>query len=459
MARTTMTLGTRWKTFESRWNTSWQKANQALFAPRSADREIAFRERTIRVISTIGIVVGAIALLSSQLVFHDPWSLLSLPVLFSLSLLGFTGAALAVRSERIVLAGWLLVGVILLGGMVISIVGIGYITNARVAVFMLAIALASVVLARRSILWVSLLCIALSVGVGVYLGTSLDSVLITDSTLFISLGLFLRERGKESDDRLSAVRNLVAQAEASKRQAEEANRAKSRFLATMSHELRTPMNSVLGYVEIMLEGMAGELTPKQKEILGHVFDSGKRLLGLINDILDLNKIESGTVEVYATVMPPKKVVSDLMLEMQSLAEKRGIWLKSVFNDGTPEVVVCDTNKLKQILINLVGNAIKFTTSGGVTIEVVAPDANTWACLVRDTGVGMPKGAETYIFESFRQVDSSDSREHQGTGLGLAIVRQLTVMMGGNISVESELGKGSVFKVVLPRIVAGKVKAS
>jgi signal transduction histidine kinase len=244
-------------------------------------------------------------------------------------------------------------------------------------------------------------------------------------------------------------------AEQARQEADRANNAKSQFLANMSHELRTPLNAIIGYIEIMLSGMAGTFTEKQTQLQQHVHVNAKRLLALINDILDLAKIEAGRVEIRLTPTSPQKVITEIVDSMQSLAQQKHITLSANFAEDTPEIVLCDLGKVQQIVTNLVGNALKFTSQGGVTVGVSAPESGKWKISVADTGKGMPADAVNYIFEMFRQVDGTDTREHTGTGLGLAITKRLIDRMGGTISVETQLGKGSSFTVTLPRQIQDK----
>jgi two-component system sensor kinase len=240
------------------------------------------------------------------------------------------------------------------------------------------------------------------------------------------------------------------QAEKSRQRAEEADKAKSQFLANMSHELRTPLNAIIGYDEAMLGGMVGEFTAHQNKLLGHIQHNSRRLLGLINDILDLSKVESGSLQVFLAPMSPQKVIQETVESLRSLADEKNISLKVQFSDAVPEVVLGDAKKLQQVLVNIVSNAIKFTDEGGVTIDVDSADASHWQFRIQDTGIGMPANAAAYIFEPFQQVDGTDKRKYKGTGLGLAITKRLVERLGGSITMVSELGKGSTFSITLPR---------
>jgi len=234
-----------------------------------------------------------------------------------------------------------------------------------------------------------------------------------------------------------------------RRQAEEATRLKSQFLATMSHELRTPLNAIIGYTEIQLAGMAGELTQEQKDYQDRVLANADHLLQLINDVLDIAKIEAGRLEMVDNPFDVRLWLDELVGQTKGLAVDKRLSFEVNIDERMPRLLVGDTARLKQIAINLVSNAIKFTESGGVRIQIRVHGRDAWKFIVSDTGIGIPSHLLETVFEEFRQVDSSSQRKQGGTGLGLSIVRKLTLMMGGNVRVSSELGKGSTFTVILP----------
>ena len=234
--------------------------------------------------------------------------------------------------------------------------------------------------------------------------------------------------------------------------AEEANRLKSHFLATMSHELRTPMNAIIGYADLMLTGLTGELTEKQRDYVERLIANGERLLALINDILDLSKIEAGQFKLIRQPFEPASLLRSVAFQMETLAYKKGLTFRTYLDPELPPVLVGDAARLEQVLVNLVSNAIKFTESGSVEVEFKKTGDSQWSISVKDTGVGIPPHAMEYIFDEFRQVDGSSQRKHGGTGLGLAIVRKLAMMMGGTVRAQSEVGKGSTFTVHLPLVV-------
>jgi signal transduction histidine kinase/HAMP domain-containing protein len=250
---------------------------------------------------------------------------------------------------------------------------------------------------------------------------------------------------------------LFGEIEEKSRELEIASRHKSQFLANMSHELRTPLNAILGFTELLIDGLYGALPEKALGVLERVQINGRHLLGLINDVLDLSKIEAGqltlTVDEYSLPALCRSVVA----ATESLARAKGLSLTAVIEDGLP-LGRGDERRLTQVLLNLVGNAIKFTDRGSVEIRAGAAEG-CFTIAVRDTGPGIAEADQSRIFEEFRQGDSSSTRRKGGTGLGLAIAKRIVEMHGGTLTVQSAPGMGSTFRMVLPiRVRAGKEAA-
>jgi len=226
-----------------------------------------------------------------------------------------------------------------------------------------------------------------------------------------------------------------------------ASRAKSEFLANMSHELRTPLNAILGFTEIMLDELYGEVPPSLREPLVDIQTNGRHLLRLINDVLDLSKIEAGRLELGVSEYSVQEIVDVVHASLKSLAFEKGLTFGARVPPEIPPARG-DGRRLTQCLLNLAGNALKFTRQGRVEIDVRLDDG--WLTYrVTDTGIGIPKEEVENIFAEFRQVDTTITREYGGTGLGLSITKRLVEMHGGRIGVESELGKGSTFFFTVP----------
>ncbi|WP_440951579.1 PAS domain S-box protein [Methanococcoides sp. FTZ1] len=233
-----------------------------------------------------------------------------------------------------------------------------------------------------------------------------------------------------------------------KNEAEAANRSKSEFLTNMSHELRTPLNSVIGFSDILLNNEAGYLTEKQMKYISNISKSGKHLLSLINDILDLSKIEAGKMELQHEKFRFREVLDDVRSIVSSLAEKKHICLSTSI-EAEDICIKADRLKVTQVLFNLVSNAIKFTPEGGSVMIRAEKEAETLVIKVEDTGIGIPESAQCDLFKPFSQLDASANRQFGGTGLGLSLAKKLVRLHGGEIWVESEAGNGSVFGFSVP----------
>jgi signal transduction histidine kinase/CheY-like chemotaxis protein len=248
-------------------------------------------------------------------------------------------------------------------------------------------------------------------------------------------------------DRIAAHNAEMDEARA---QAVAAAKAKSRFLATMSHEIRTPMHGVLGTVELLMRETA--LSTQQRQFAEIILHSTQALLDIINDILDLSKIEAGKVRLAPAPTSPEKIMCDVAVALQATARAKGLSLQVMPAADLPPWVMADPLRLRQVVMNLVGNAVKFTEKGAITVSL-ARRGHQLEIAVADTGIGIAAADMSNLFEAFRQLDASTTRRHGGTGLGLSISRQLVELMGGTLEVESRLGHGSVFRVLLPLVEA------
>ena len=287
---------------------------------------------------------------------------------------------------------------------------------------------------------------------------------LTNASALVQLETFISELKKLNDDYqkqnekikkqnetlVKLHKNLQEQAaelEVQKHKAEESTKLKSQFLASMSHELRTPMNSILGLTELILE--KADMSTKNQERLQVVLNSGRRLMTLINDILDLSKIEAGKMDIRVEDVLLEEVIGEISNSITPLVMNKGIDFKIERNTNTRVVIKTDRGRVVQVLINLLGNAVKFTEKGEVKLCVSVKDNERLIFDVKDTGIGVSENDQKVIFEEFRQADGSTSRRYGGTGLGLSICKKISDLLGGDLTMKSESGKGSVFTFNIP----------
>jgi signal transduction histidine kinase len=238
------------------------------------------------------------------------------------------------------------------------------------------------------------------------------------------------------------------QLEWQRQELERAYRLKSEFLASMSHELRTPINALLGYASLLRDRIYGELTPRQDEALQRMYAASQHLLELVNDVLDLAKIEAGKMPIHVEPVELKELIRDLSQTIEPMVRRKQLQLRIEFETELP-VLETDGTKVKQILLNLLSNAVKFTHEGEVELRARRCGEGEVELVVRDSGIGIAPEDMEKIFEDFRQVDQSSTREYGGTGLGLSITKKLLSLLNGSIRVDSAPGEGSTFVVRLP----------
>ena len=282
--------------------------------------------------------------------------------------------------------------------------------------------------------------------------------LSTSGTLVVLAGPFTPGFGGDEMDRMQQLmsafitaldrRHLIVELEAANRALSEANKHKTVFLANMSHELRTPLNAIIGFSELLTDAKDGQFDDAtRKRFLGQILTSGKHLLSLINDILDLSKVEAGQMELRLQTVSLNEAVDQVVKTVEPLVSKKNIALRwSV--DGVDQMLA-DAGKLKQMLLNLVSNAIKFTPEGGIVTIAVKQVKDSVEFAVTDTGIGIAPADQTTIFTEFHQVDHGPGRKHEGTGLGLALTKRFAALHGGDVRVSSDVDRGSVFTLSLP----------
>ncbi len=253
-----------------------------------------------------------------------------------------------------------------------------------------------------------------------------------------------------ADQAVIAIENvrLFNEIQDKSRQLEVANKHKSEFLANMSHELRTPLNAIIGFSEVLLERLFGDLNPKQEDYLKDIFTSGKHLLQLINDILDLSKVEAGRMDLEPSTFDIAAAVANAMTLVRERAQRHGIALGQQIDPQLAEITA-DERKFKQIMLNLLTNAVKFTPDNGRIDVTARREENDIVVAVHDTGIGIAPGDHAAVFEEFRQVGRNYTSKQEGTGLGLALTKRFVELHGGRIWLESEIGKGSTFTFTIP----------
>lgn len=229
----------------------------------------------------------------------------------------------------------------------------------------------------------------------------------------------------------------------------EVEQMKNDFVAMVSHELRTPLNAILGYTEMLRESVYGQISEQQTGVVKRIESNSQRLLRIVSDLLDQARIEAGQLIFHYNEFNPAVLLEAVHGVMDKAAQDKDLQLTGEISPALPPRLRGDSQRLQQVLINLVNNAVKFTQQGEIIVRLEPHDEKSWACIVRDTGPGIPPQDQPHVFEPFRQVDGIATREHGGIGLGLSIVKRLVTRMGGEVRLESEAGRGSTFTVILP----------
>jgi signal transduction histidine kinase len=425
------------------------------------------RERLLHSISVIGIPAPIPVLVIYGLVwFSEPSWQIALAFCLTALLIGVCGLTLRLaQHHRAELGSYLLLSstlfilggnavlvegyisvlaivystIIILAGMLLGPKG-GYVFSGVVALFwaLAQVAITSLVLPQAimtsDLLRLTIMCVT----VGTFLFIAFTSQLATQD--------LRRALNDATYDLVQANRKL-----------EDASQLKSRFLARTSHELRTPLNAIIGYTDLTLRRVYGALTAMQEDGLKRVLANAKRLQTLINDILDLSKIEAGEMELAISPFVVSSLIEAVDIAVGETARKKGLEFSIDLESSMPEKIVGDEIRTAQILLNLADNAVKFTTDGQVGILIGPVNEDRWHMQVHDTGRGIAEEDYERIFDEFRQLNTAGDSRSEGSGLGLAIARHLVRRMGGEISVDSEIGKGSTFDVILPLQVAEKVQ--
>jgi signal transduction histidine kinase len=268
-----------------------------------------------------------------------------------------------------------------------------------------------------------------------------------------------RELDQRVEDRTRELREANEQLADANEQLRELDRLKSRFLSMVSHELRTPLSAIQGFAEMLLAEIYGPLSDRQENALHRITTNTSRLLFLVNDLLDQARIEAGQISLQVSPFSPKDLAGEFHSTMNVLAQAKGLTLTTKVDPTMPATIYGDEKRLHQIMVNIANNAIKFTDEGTVRLKIYPDDDGDgqkprWVIECSDTGPGISEEDQTTIFEPFRRVDDSRTREHLGVGLGLAIVKELVELMEGEIELESEVGVGSTFTIWLPLSTTG-----
>lgn len=293
---------------------------------------------------------------------------------------------------------------------------------------------------------------------------SLQTIISSQETLFDSEYRFCHQNGQYidvahrgkivRDSHGEAIRMVCSLEDITQRRLvlayQEADRLKTKFLANVSHELRTPLTSIIGFAEVLRAGHYGQLSDKQERVVVRIVANGQHLLSLINNLLDRTQLEAGAFKLHRATFITTELLEVIPSTLNVLAETKGLSLTTEVADDVPAVLEGDLQRLRQILINLVGNGIKFTEQGGVHVRLYCPDGDSWAMDVADTGPGIPAESQSRLFGAFQQIDDPAGRSQKGFGLGLYIVKELALLMGGRAQLTKTSPAGTTFTVIFPK---------
>lgn len=372
-------------------------------------------------------------------------------------------ATTPVRSSRLDLLGTVMMALVLVASVVAFSVNVqtNFVIVALLMLYGYQFGLHAAGLASCLITVIGIVLTATGIG-PFYSATILPAMMLMTGFVSVATGSVMhltaaREDGQRAEAAMAAANHTLEQRvhertlelQEALEQAAAANRAKSLFIARAAHEFRTPLGAIIGYSDLLAEDVFGPLSEEQRDTVRRVFEAAQRMRRLVNDTIDLSRIEVDSVRLEYSSVDPRRFINEVTAELGSLAQIKGLRLSANALPGVPEVVRTDVKRLQQIAVNLLGNALKFTQQGEVRLEAGPADGRRWMLRVADTGIGIPEDALEDIFQSFRKVERSIDIPIEGSGLGLAISRQLATVMGGEIRVQSAIGQGSTFTVLLP----------
>lgn len=284
----------------------------------------------------------------------------------------------------------------------------------------------------------------------IWLATLWPYTYIPFNAIALAVAAFIMGRAILRENLFNPLADVTRELQEKNRELQDADRVKNQFLAKMSHELRTPLNSIIGYTDLVLEGLYGDLSDQQADRLQKVLRNGRNLLNLINDILDLSHIEIGQIVLYPEPVSTQDLLESVVSVVQPQMESKGLALLREYDSASP--IFVDRMRAQQIITNIMSNAVKFTPNGHIRIQAQDENGNVHIT-IEDTGIGIPEDKMHRVFQEFRQIDNAPTREYGGTGLGMSITRRLVEMSGGKIWVESKLDAGTTFHLLLPNAYA------